>query len=172
MINDYVLSLLRTYKQKGILIDANILLLWLVGSVNRQRISQFNRTEKFEPRDYDLLVRFLGFFSKIITTPNILTEVNSLTSKIKEPERSECFAKLAEALSTEALIKLDEYYIESFILTRIDGFNRFGLTDYSILELAHNRYLVLTDDYRLAGHLQTFNIDVINFNNLRDFPLE
>lgn len=80
MIDRYTTSLIKSYKQRGILIDTNILLLWFVGSVNRQRISKFNRTEKFEPEDYDLLLRLLEyFFPKIVTTPNILTEVNSLS---------------------------------------------------------------------------------------------
>ncbi len=168
MTDDKIDSLINSYKPKGILVDTNILLLLLVGSVNRQRISKFNRTEQFTPEDYDLLVDFLGSFSQIFTTPNILTEVNSLTSKIQEPERSQCFAKLAEVLSTETLIKLDEHYIMSSIATRVNGFNRFGLTDCGILELAHNRYLVLTDDLKLAVHLQSFDVDTINFNHLRN----
>lgn len=167
MIDDHTKSLINKYKPKGILVDTNILLLWVIGSVNRQRISQFNRTEKFTLEDYDNLVRFLTSFSKIITTPNILTEVNSLASKINEPERSQCFEKLAESLSSEALIQLDEYYIMSSIATRVNGFNRFGLTDCGILELARNQYLVLTDDLKLAVHLQSFDVDTINFNLLR-----
>ncbi len=49
-------ELFKKYKQKGILIDTNILLLWFVGSVNRNKISRFNRTEKFIPEDYELLI--------------------------------------------------------------------------------------------------------------------
>ena len=71
-MKDYITLLFQSYKQKGILIDTNILLLWFVGTVNRSRISQFNRTEKFLPEDYDLLVRILSYFSKIVTTPNVL----------------------------------------------------------------------------------------------------
>jgi len=41
MINRYTISLLETYRQKGILVDTNILLLYFVGSVNPKRISQF-----------------------------------------------------------------------------------------------------------------------------------
>ena len=168
MTDDRIDSLVNHYKPKGILVDTNILLLLFIGSVNRQRISKFNRTEQFAPKDYDLLVNFLGYFSKIVTTPNILTEVNSLTSKIKEPERSQCFEKLAEALSTNELIKLDEHYITSSIITRVHGFSRFGLTDCGILELAHNRYLVLTDDLKLAVHLQSSDVHTINFNHIKN----
>jgi rRNA-processing protein FCF1 len=180
MIDRYTTDLIKSYKQRGILIDTNILLLWFVGSVNRQRISKFNRTEKFVPEDYDLLLRLLEyFFPKIVTTPNILTEVNSLANQIGEPERSQCFAKLAESV-----VRLDEHYIESNVAVGVNSFTRFGLTDCGILELARggthpareavpqeigNRYLVLTDDLKLAKHLQSSGVDAINFNHLRDY---
>jgi rRNA-processing protein FCF1 len=169
MIDDEIKRKVNKYKPKGILVDTNILLLWFVGSVNRQRISQFNRTKKFTLEDYDILVRFLTSFSKIVTTPNILTELSNLVIKdIKEPELSRCFNKLAEALLTEASFKLEEHYMQSRIAIRVNKISEFGLTDCSILELACNRYLVLTDDSKFAGYLTGSGIDVVNFNNLRN----
>lgn len=168
MIDDYTKSLINKYKPKGILVDTNILILWIVGSVNRQRITSFKRTAQFMPKDYDDLVRILTSFSKIVTTPNILTEVSNLVKDIKEPELSKCFNKLAESLSTAASFRLEEYYIESKVVAEVDCFNRFGLTDCSILKLAHDDYLVLTDDFNLARHLLGMGIDVINFNHLRN----
>jgi rRNA-processing protein FCF1 len=165
MIDPYIVSLMEIYRHKGILIDTNILLLWFVGSVNRQRISKFNRTQQFTAEDYDILLRLLGYFSpKIMTTPNILTEVNSLANQLGEPERSQCFENLAEAA-----VNLNEHYLESSIIVKISSFNRFGLTDCSILELASDRYLVLTDDFKLTSHLQSVGINVINFNHLRTY---
>ncbi len=169
MIDDDTKSLVSKYKRKGILVDTNILLLWFVGSVNPQRISQFNRTEKFTIEDYAILVRFLTSFSKIVTTPNILTELSNLVIKdIKKPELPRCFEKLTEALLTEASFKLEEHYIESSIVTSVNKISDFGLTDCSILELARNRYLVLTDDWGLTKYLDKSGIDVINFNILRN----
>ena len=167
MIDDYTKSLVNKYKPKGILVDTNLLILWFVGSGNRQRISKFNRTENFTPENYDLLVRILASFSKIVTTPNILTEVSNLVIKdIKEPELTKCFENLAEVLSTATSFKLEEHYIQSNIVIKVAGFNRFGLTDYGILELARNQYLVLTDDFNLTRHLLGVGVDTINFNNL------
>ncbi|NEO58058.1 MAG: hypothetical protein F6K54_36400 [Okeania sp. SIO3B5] len=77
-------QLFKKYRSKGILVDTNILLLWFVGKVNEKRISQFNRTEKFLPEHYQLLDRLLKF-AKIVTTPNILTEINSLINQLGEP---------------------------------------------------------------------------------------
>jgi rRNA-processing protein FCF1 len=155
-------DLFSRYRQKGVLIDTNILLLLFVGTVNRQRISQFNRTEKFTPEDYDILQRILTYFQKIVTTPNILTEVNSLTNQLGEPERSQCFLIFSETIPA-----LDENYIESRTIATNEKFVKFGLTDCGILNLAIDKYLVLTDDFRLANYLQSVSIDVINFNNIR-----
>ncbi|MEG4516209.1 MULTISPECIES: PIN domain-containing protein [unclassified Microcoleus] len=161
-MKDIVRSLFQKYKQKGILIDTNILLLWFVGTVNRERISKFNRTEKFVPEDYDSLVQILSYFNKIVTTPNILTEVNSLANQLGEPERSQCLSVFAEGVA-----RLNESYLESTEVVRTDSFTKFGLTDCSIINLAKNKYLVLTDDFKLANYLQTLGIDTINFNNIR-----
>lgn len=48
-MKDVINSLIRRYHQKGILIDTNILLLYFVGTVNRERITRFNRTQQFIP---------------------------------------------------------------------------------------------------------------------------
>jgi len=163
-MKEVVGSLFERYRQKGILIDTNILLLWFVGTVNRARISKFNRTEKFIPEDYDLLVQILSYFTKVVTTPNILTEVNSLANQLGEPERSECLVIFAQAIA-----RLDEFYIESQNAAQLDNFAKFGLTDCGILTLAREKYLVLTDDLRLANYLEKVGIDTINFNNIRTY---
>lgn len=161
-MKDDIRSLFAQYRQKGILIDTNILLLYFVGSVNRERISKFNRTQQFTPEDYDILLGIINFFSKRVTTPNILTEVSSLSNQLGEPERSICSRLFSVNISL-----LDEHYISSTTTSRRTEFIRFGLTDCGILEVAQNHYLVLTDDLKLSVHLQSQGIDVINFNNLR-----
>ncbi|MEX0270455.1 PIN domain-containing protein [Leptolyngbyaceae cyanobacterium UHCC 1019] len=155
-------SLFSQYQQKGVLVDTNILLLYFVGMTNRERIARFNRTQNFLPDDYDTLVRILSYFSKIITTPNILTEVNSLANQLGEPERTQCFTIFAQGISI-----FKECYLESKAVASDQNFPRFGLTDCSILSFARNQYLVLTDDLKLANHLQEQGIDTVNFNNIR-----
>ncbi|MEH1976625.1 MAG: PIN domain-containing protein [Nostoc sp.] len=166
-MKDLIASLVRRYCQKGILIDTNILLLFLVGSVNQERITKFNRTQQFIPEDYELLLAFIARFQKLVTTPNILTEVNSLANQLGEPERSQCFVIFAQFVKNVAL--LDEYYVNSLDAVNTEKFIKFGLTDSGILTLSKGKYLVLTDDFKLASYLQSVEIDVINFNNIRVF---
>lgn len=159
-----ITQLFSRYRNRGVLIDTNILLLLFVGLVNRDRISQFNRTEKFLPEDFDLLVNVVGYFQKVITTPNVLTELNSLINQLREPERSQCYTVLAQQID-----QLNEFYLESQRIAQLERFPVFGLTDLSIMQTAKDQYLVLTDDLRFAGYLQSMAVDVVNFNNVRTF---
>lgn len=154
--------LFNRYSQIGLLVDTNILLLYVVGLVNPQRITRFKRTQQFTPEDYELLNKILLSFKRIFTTPHILTEVNSLANQLGEPERTRCFQILAQIIN-----ELEEYYKPSREVAQHPEFQRFGLTDCSILTLAQNSYLVLTDDLKLAVQLQRNGIDTVNFNNLR-----
>lgn len=154
--------LLAKYRTKGIIIDTNILLLYLIGLVNRERIPRFKRTAQFIPEDYDLLLQIVDGFQKVITTPNILTEVNSLANQLGEPERSQCFM-----IFTKLIAQLTEEYIESKLIADREMFSRFGLTDCGIMYVAKDKYLVLTDDLKLSLYLKAQGIDTINFNNLR-----
>lgn len=154
---------MRQYASKGILVDTNILLLFFVGMLSKQRIVRFKRTEQFTADDYDLLVDTLNRFESIVTTPNVLTEVNSLINQLGEPDRSVCYRIFANKVKT-----LQEFYLPSQDVVSSDwGFLRYGLTDKGISTLARSQYLVLTDDLRLSAYLYGQGIDVINFNNLR-----
>ena len=157
-----ILNLLTKYYTKGIIIDTNILLLYLVGRLNRERIPKFKRTQQFFVEDYDLLLQILDNFKKVVTTPNILTEVNSLASQLGEPEKTQCLITFTLLIS-----QITEEYIESSVVAKHELFSRFGLTDCGIMLLAKNKYLVLTDDLKLHLYLKAMGIDTVNFNNLR-----
>jgi rRNA-processing protein FCF1 len=161
-MTDDIEALFARYQRKGILIDTNILLLWLVGSTNKARITKFNRTQGFVAEDYELLVDIFQTFQKVLTTPNILTEVSNLINQLGEPERSQCFSIFARDI-----IQLDEIYTDSHTIAATDKFTKFGLTDCGIASLAKGNYLVLTEDFKLANYLQTIGIDTVNFNNIR-----
>ncbi|MDX2096719.1 MAG: PIN domain-containing protein [Leptolyngbyaceae cyanobacterium bins.59] len=158
------------YFTKGLLVDTNILVLWFVGKTNRQRISSFKRTAAYTPQDYDLLILLLRRFQKLVITPNILTEVNSLINQLGEPERSRCLRIFSQALvqGEKAEPQIEEFYIESCVLITEPAFNTFGLTDSSICQLAKSKYLVLTDDLRLSKYLESQGVDYLNFNYIRE----
>ena len=142
--------------------DTNLLLLYLVGAYDRRLVSRFKRTaDRFEPEDFDTLARLLGQFDVIVTTPYVLTEASNFLGQLSGRVKEECFTLFARSIS-----KMSEKHTLATNLSRSPAFIKFGLTDVSIHEAAKD-YLVLTDDFPLAGYLGRQGVDVLNFNNIR-----
>ena len=152
------------YRSKGLIIDSNLLLLFFVGLHDRTWIEKFKRTAQFTVEDFELLVDFIRQFKEVVTTPSILTEVSNLLGQLPDKLRYAFYAAIRQGLKN-----LDEHYTPSQGLGDEKAFPKFGLTDTAILQAASGKYLVLTDDFRLAQYLLGQNVDVINFNHLRTF---
>jgi hypothetical protein len=75
----------RNARVNGILVDTNLLVLLIVGSVNRDRVSRFKRTSGYLSADWDLLIGILEQISRRYTLPHVLAEVSALTD-LKGPE--------------------------------------------------------------------------------------
>jgi rRNA-processing protein FCF1 len=161
-MNDEVQRLVVRYARKGILIDTNILLLYFVGSFDQDLISSFKRTLQFTVEDYNTLLLLLQMFDRLVTTPNILTEVSNFSGQLGEPAKTSYFYTFAKQLAL-----MEEHYVASREVAAEDEFIKMGLTDASIFKLPKDQYLVLTDDFRLSQSLQHKGIDVINFNHIR-----
>jgi rRNA-processing protein FCF1 len=157
-------TLIERHGSHGILVDTNILLLLFVGRFDRERIPRFKRTRQFTVADFDRLIRVLSCFARIVTTPNILSEVNSLSGQLGEPYRTKYFAEFARGIDL-----LDEHYVPSKSAAVMSQFSRLGLTDSVILHLSKERLLVLSDDLRLCQYLEKAGVDVINFSHIRGF---
>jgi rRNA-processing protein FCF1 len=161
-MSDLIINLIQRYRDSGILVDTNILLLYFIGQFDISRVPTFKRTAQFTIEDFGLLTKLLPLFKTIITTPNILSEVNSLSQQLPEPDRSTFFDIFAKRIHV-----LDEHYVESKTATNRKEFRKLGLTDSIIIGLSFKKYLVLTDDFRLSNYLSKNGIDVINFNHIR-----
>jgi rRNA-processing protein FCF1 len=154
-------ALIEKHRAKGVLVDTNLLVLFLVGRVNRQRILNFKRTGDFSIEDYDLLVRLIGWFGKLIATPHVLSQVSDLTDLTgKELTKiRELFKMLVE--------NIEESYDTSRLLVGDPAFKRLGLTDAAIATVCSRGVLVLTADAQLHVALQERDIDALNFNHIR-----
>jgi rRNA-processing protein FCF1 len=159
---EHVLELIERYRQAGVIVDTNLLLVYFVGTLDPRLVGSFKRTETFVLDDYRLLELLLRQFSRILTTPNILTEVSNLSRHEGEPTRSRFFTLLQSRTSS-----LNEEYIPSNEASQADSFVRFGLADACIHLLAQRELMVLTGDLPLYNYLQSVGIDAVNFNHLR-----
>jgi hypothetical protein len=159
-------ALIYKHQARGVLVDTNLLVLFLVGSVNRQRIQNFKRAgdftvEDYDLLDYDLLVRLIDWFGKLIATPHVLSQVSDpadLTGHELTAVR-QLFKTVVETI--------EESYDASRLLVGDPAFERFGLTDAAIATLCSRGILVLTTDARLQLALQERDLDALNFNHIR-----
>ena len=135
---EQIARLLSKYRNKGALIDSNLLLVYCVGIYDPARIARFKRTAAFTAEDFELLTHFFAFFEKIVTTPNILTEVSSLSNQFSEDIKVTYYPEFAKQIAL-----LDEHYLPSTDISALASFYRLGLTDLGIANLVRDNYLVL-----------------------------
>jgi hypothetical protein len=154
-------GLIEKHQSKGALIDANLLLLYVVGKTNRRRLCDFKPCDVFETDDFELLERLVAYLGKVITTPHVLTEVSNL-AKLHGRELS-AFRERYKVMVEE----MDEFYDESRAVVADTAFMRLGLTDAAIAMLGRRNLLVLTADLQLWLTLQQRGVDAVNFNHLR-----
>jgi rRNA-processing protein FCF1 len=146
----------------GLLVDTNLLVLYAVGTVNRDRIETFKRTRQYTKDDYDLLVRVLGNFERLHTVAHVLAEVSNLTD-LPGAERLQARLVLKETISL-----LHEASMSSTRTAEDRLYEDLGLVDAAIgaVARAHN-CAVLTDDFVLYERLSRQNVTVFSFAHLR-----
>jgi hypothetical protein len=154
-------ALIEKHHAKGALVDANLLVLLLVGAINRQRILNFKRTQNFTIEDFELLTRLMDWFGKIVTTPHVLSQVSDLTD-LSGKELREIRQKFKLVVE-----QIDESYDESRVLVADPIFERLGLADAAIATVCSREILVLTADVKLQLAVQQRGWDALNFNHVR-----
>jgi hypothetical protein len=136
---------LRACKLNGLIIDTNLLLIFLIGSYNPRLTDE---------KTFIYIKRVLAFTeAKIIITPHILTEISNMTITkqiIKEPGH----IKYVESL-IDIIEQAHEEPIEKNTLMGSAGMLAdFGFTDLSIIEAAMRlQCAVMTADGALATQL-------------------
>lgn len=145
----------------GVFIDANLLVLLVVGLTDKRIISSHKRLKAFSLDDYCILHRIVNEFTSILVTPNILTEASNLLSQHDEPQRSRIMRKLS-LLITES----DEIQVVSAEACQHQHFTRLGLTDAGLLGcISADRPLVTVDmDLYYAASKQDYRA-CINFRH-------
>lgn len=145
----------------GLLIDTNLLVLFVVGSVNQNRIENFKRTRSYGKTDYHLLCRVLAAFDPLYTLAHVMAEVSNLTD-LAGPERLRARLLLKETLSI-----LREPEMASARAAQSASYERLGLVDAAIAAVARERKCaVLTDDLDLYLALASEGIVALNFTHL------
>jgi hypothetical protein len=129
---------------KALIIDANLLTLFIIGATNKKYISKHKRSKQYTQRDYETLEAMLIAASGIITTPHTLAETSNLVKQ---------FGNLSGDAAYEVLMNLfrfiktaAEKYVPSQNAAERTELFFLGLSDLIILEACSDNVAVITAD--------------------------
>lgn len=138
-------------------LDTNVLLLLLVASVDRSLLRSYKRVSQFTTQDVTALEDLLRPFAGLATTPHVLSEADNFVGQAPAHRRQDL---------KNGLIRFIERTPERFRLARelatLDEFIRLGLTDCGLIDF-EGEAVVITTDFRLAGHINAHNGRAVSF---------
>lgn len=147
----------------GCFIDANLLVLLVVGTTDRGLIPKHRRLRRFTEDDYDLLVDLIIGDGPALVTPNTLTEASNLLAQHRNPERSRLFDVLRLFIEDTK-----EVVVASVDAAGNNSFNRLGLTDAALLEVVTTDTPLITVDVKLyLAALAKGPNTAVNFTHLQ-----
>ena len=127
----------------GAFIDANLLVLMVVGSLDRSSIAKHRRVRQFTAEDYDRLMGIVGRMKRVFVTPNVLTETSNLLADRSDPRFLRQLGSLIE--------NSDEITVASTTAAGNRMFSRLGLSDAALLEAISTERPLITVDFDLYG---------------------
>ena len=147
---------------RTVLVDSNLLLVWVTGSVSPRLLKSFSRTTSYSEEDFTLLSDYMGRFNAVVILPNTATEVSNLLGKLKGDD-----GKNAANILAAAIGEWEEQYIASRDASQQIEFAWLGLTDAAILLAATDDVEVITDDAKLYSRLLERGASAVNFTHIR-----
>ncbi len=129
---------------RPVVLDSNLLVLLVVGLASPDYILTHKRLSAYTRNDFALLVQLLSGTSRLMVTPNTLTETMNLAGQATEPARMDILQAFRRLLGTA-----EEDYIESRRAADRTEFLRLGLTDLVVLESAADNFTIITADLNL-----------------------
>jgi hypothetical protein len=145
-----------------IVLDTNLLLLWLVARTDVALLQNFKRVQSFTYSDIELLGEILERYRGFVTTPHVLSETSNFIDQAPTWRRSALIDRLKDFIRSGV-----EVYTPAMELIERDEFNSLGLTDAGLARLSSDT-VVLTVDYRLAGKIDAIGGNAMNFNHYRN----
>jgi len=151
--------------RKGILIDANLLTVYIVGMLGRGEVEKFKRTRGYTSDDVKGIDDLIRQFGWICTTPHVIAEVSNLLDWLDSGKRQRANELLAKA----ALSTLGEIFKASKEIVATQVYFKLGVTDAGLFLTAREQKLVLvTADLPLYHYASGLKVEAINFNHIRE----
>jgi len=148
------------------LIDANLLLLLVVGTASVELITKHKRNRTYSADDFRSLKKLLGDSPQLMVTPHVLTETSNLLCQIDEPARTLLLATLRLLIG-----ELDERFVAAREASERREFLALGLTDAALLIVMGESAQLLTADLDLWAAALKAHLPAINFAHYRQANL-
>ncbi len=146
-------------------IDANALLVLLLGLMNPKIIKTHKRTSIYCEEDYHNLLLIIGDIEKLIILPNVWTEVDNLLNNFRGSRK-----KLYIDTFRNTVNKTSEEYLATNKIDKNNIFYDLGLTDTLLLKLSEKCEMLITADSELSDYASAFGAkvyDMVKERNLR-----
>lgn len=145
-----------------LLLDTNVLVLWIVGNINPTLIGQHRRLREFDGEDLEIVNALALQSEDHISTPHVLAETsNFIGSGLQE------MVKGGGTALTDYIGFLNEIHIPAQIIAATPAMMSLGLTDSGVLHLADENTCVISMDFHLCNRLSQKGVQAINPRNFR-----
>jgi len=141
-----------------ILIDANALIILILGLINPKLIQKHKRTSIYEKEDFEILLSEIEDLERLVVLPNVWTEVDNLLNNYAGHYKYQYIKQLTKTIELTT-----EKFIKSIDAINSDGFYDLGLTDSLILEYSKECEVLITSDsslsdYAIANGVKVFDL--------------
>jgi len=154
--------------RQRVVVDANLLILLLVGFLDPDHIPNCNRLNAFTKEDYFLLIKILeNFQSELVITPHVVAELSNMSmNKMGLGEKKLAYFNMM----VEQLKNFHEEHITLHELLGLDigGIINLGFSDLGVIETARKiNGVILSNDFDMVVHALSRSVMAINFTNIR-----
>jgi len=143
---------------RDVIIDSNIFILFLAGQINENKIKNYTRNSFYTKEDYYFLLTILSHYDRIITSPNIFTEVDNILNRITGEDKYK-YLVLIKTIYKDTI----EKYIKTETVSQNWFFDFLGVTDSSVLMMAKECELLISGDSSLCDYAKSMNIKTFDF---------
>ena len=146
---------------RPLLLDTNLMLFYLVMTVDLSLLSRFKRVSGFHLADVQLLRDLVRHSRGLWTTPHVLTEVSNFVGQAPQGWRLRLVVALGDFAREQ-----EERYTASSALVDMAQFGPLGMTDTALLALS-GEATVATLDYELFERISHVGGYAVHFNHVR-----
>lgn len=148
---------------RPLVIDANLCVLWVLGTLDPRLVGSHKGLKEYESRDFEALIEIVARAPRVMLCPHVLTETSNLARRIDRSRREQVSIIIQLFVS-----RFGEAPAESGPSMRRAEYRRLGLTDAVLLELSSGNANLLTADLDLYLAAAQAGYRAVNFNHLRD----